>query len=195
MIGLAIVAGPVFGVGLWIGSHMFGLASEATFRRICYALIAASAFSACRSSTACSVADHRPLHTTACAHGSLIIKSARGKFMLHRRDILKLCALGRRRCACTNSAALAQTAAKPRTKIVFLGTKGGPRIGLGRSNPANLIMVNGTPIVLDCGEGVSHQLVAATCRCNRSNTFFSAIFTPITTSNTATSPITDGRRD
>lgn len=43
VIGLAFIAGPVFGVGLWIGSHMFGLASEATFRRVCYALIAVSA--------------------------------------------------------------------------------------------------------------------------------------------------------
>lgn len=41
---LAIVAGPVFGFGLWIGSHMFGLASEAAFRRVCYALIAVAAF-------------------------------------------------------------------------------------------------------------------------------------------------------
>jgi ribonuclease BN (tRNA processing enzyme) len=82
--------------------------------------------------------------------------------MLHRRDILKLSALGSAAALARMPAALAQTAAtKPRTRIVFLGTKGGPRIGLGRSNPANLIMVNGTPIVLDCGEGVSHQLVAA----------------------------------
>jgi hypothetical protein len=43
VIGLALAAGPVFGVGLWIGSHMFGLASDTTFRRVCYALIAASA--------------------------------------------------------------------------------------------------------------------------------------------------------
>ena len=41
---LAAIAGPIFGVGLWIGSHMFGLASEATFRRVCYVLIAVSAF-------------------------------------------------------------------------------------------------------------------------------------------------------
>jgi ribonuclease BN (tRNA processing enzyme) len=40
-------------------------------------------------------------------------------------------------------------------------TKGGPRVGLGRSNPANLVMVNDTPFVIDCGMGVSHQLVSA----------------------------------
>ena len=34
---------PAYGLGLWLGSHMFGFASEATFRRICYALIAIAA--------------------------------------------------------------------------------------------------------------------------------------------------------
>lgn len=43
VIGLAILSGPVFGIGLWIGTRMFGLASETTFRRVCYAMIAASA--------------------------------------------------------------------------------------------------------------------------------------------------------
>jgi hypothetical protein len=33
----------MFGIGLWLGSRMFGLASEETFRRICYALIALAA--------------------------------------------------------------------------------------------------------------------------------------------------------
>ena len=43
IVGLAVITGPVFGVGLWIGAHMFGFASETSFRRICYAMIAASA--------------------------------------------------------------------------------------------------------------------------------------------------------
>ena len=43
VIGLALLTGPVFGIGLWIGAHMFGLAGETTFRRVCYALIAVSA--------------------------------------------------------------------------------------------------------------------------------------------------------
>jgi uncharacterized membrane protein YfcA len=40
VIGLALIIGPIYGLGLWAGSQTFGLASEATFRRICYALIA-----------------------------------------------------------------------------------------------------------------------------------------------------------
>jgi uncharacterized membrane protein YfcA len=43
VIGLAVLTGPAFGVGLWLGSQMFGLASEENFRRACYALIALAA--------------------------------------------------------------------------------------------------------------------------------------------------------
>ncbi|MEH2481217.1 putative membrane protein YfcA [Nitrobacteraceae bacterium AZCC 2146] len=43
VLGLAVVTGPLFGLGLWLGSKLFGRASDDAFRRICYALIAASA--------------------------------------------------------------------------------------------------------------------------------------------------------
>jgi len=43
VVGLAVITGPLFGLGLWIGSKLFGAASDETFRRICYALIAVSA--------------------------------------------------------------------------------------------------------------------------------------------------------
>jgi ribonuclease BN (tRNA processing enzyme) len=78
--------------------------------------------------------------------------------MIGRRDALKLTLAGA--AAFVAPAVLAQTA-KPRTRLVFLGTKGGPRVGVGPSNPANLVMVNDTPFVIDCGMGVSHQLVSA----------------------------------
>ena len=57
--------------------------------------------------------------------------------MIDRRDALKL-ALGS--AAALASPALAQTPAKPRTRIIFLGTKGGPRVTMGASNPANLVI-------------------------------------------------------
>lgn len=79
--------------------------------------------------------------------------------MIDRRNVLKL-ALGST-AALAAPSMLAQTTAKPRTRITFLGTKGGPRVGVGPSNPANLVMVNDTPFVIDCGMGVSHQLVSA----------------------------------
>ncbi|MBR0649851.1 sulfite exporter TauE/SafE family protein [Roseomonas terrae] len=40
---LALAAGPAYGVGLWAGAALFGLASETTFRRTAYGLILAAA--------------------------------------------------------------------------------------------------------------------------------------------------------
>ncbi len=36
----SLVVGPVYGFGVWFGASLFGKASEAVFRTICYALIA-----------------------------------------------------------------------------------------------------------------------------------------------------------
>jgi len=48
------------------------------------------------------------------------------------------------------------------TRLILLGTKGGPSLGrIGRSNAANLILINDIPYVVDCGYGVSRQLIAA----------------------------------
>jgi ribonuclease BN (tRNA processing enzyme) len=79
--------------------------------------------------------------------------------MIDRRDALKLALCSA--AALAAPAALAQSPAKPRTRIVFLGTKGGPRVDVGPSNPANLVVVNDTPYVIDCGMGVSRQLASA----------------------------------
>lgn len=79
--------------------------------------------------------------------------------MIDRRKLLKGAAAVAAMTAA--SRAMAQDKPKPRTRIVFLGTKGGPRVSVGRSNPASVLLVNGTPYVIDCGMGVSHQLAAA----------------------------------
>ena len=42
---LALVVGPSYGLGLFLGSRAFGLASEAVFRRLCFAMIAVSVIS------------------------------------------------------------------------------------------------------------------------------------------------------
>ncbi len=48
------------------------------------------------------------------------------------------------------------------TRLILLGTKGGPRVGeAGRSNPATLIVINDVPYLVDCGYGTSKQLIAA----------------------------------
>src|SRR6266404_4320980 len=48
------------------------------------------------------------------------------------------------------------------TRIILLGTKGGPTLGTsGRSNPATLLLIKDIPYVIDCGYGVSRQLIKA----------------------------------
>src|SRR5262245_41967109 len=62
---------------------------------------------------------------------------------------------------------LAHQQTKP-TRIVLLGTKGGPSVSnAGRSNPATLLVINDVPYVIDCGYGVSRQLVNAGVALNR----------------------------
>lgn len=78
--------------------------------------------------------------------------------MIDRRNALKL-ALGS--AAVLAAPGVRAQTDKALTRIVFLGTKGGPRVGMGASNPANLVVVNDTPFVIDCGMGVSRQLVRA----------------------------------
>jgi ribonuclease BN (tRNA processing enzyme) len=55
-----------------------------------------------------------------------------------------------------------------KTRVVLLGTKGGPRVGeSGRSNPSTLILIDDVPYIVDCGSGVSRQLIAAGISLNR----------------------------
>lgn len=46
-------------------------------------------------------------------------------------------------------------------RLVLLGTKGGPVVTGRRSNPASLLIIAGAPYVIDCGYGVTRQLVSA----------------------------------
>ena len=51
---------------------------------------------------------------------------------------------------------------KKRTRLILLGTKGGPDLSdSGRSNPATMILINDVPYVIDCGYGVSRQIMSA----------------------------------
>jgi len=47
------------------------------------------------------------------------------------------------------------------TRLILLGTKGGPRLGGRRKNPSTLLLINGVPYVVDCGYGTSQQPIAA----------------------------------
>jgi ribonuclease BN (tRNA processing enzyme) len=55
--------------------------------------------------------------------------------------------------------------------LFTIGTKGGPRVG-GRKNPANLLMIDGEPFVIDCGYGVADGLVRAGLGLERLSTIF-----------------------
>lgn len=81
--------------------------------------------------------------------------------MIDRRALLIGATIGAAASAAPFRALAQAGGNKPRTRIVFLGTKGGPRVGIGASNPANAVVVNGIPYVIDCGMGVSRQLVSA----------------------------------
>ena len=52
---------------------------------------------------------------------------------------------------------------KKTTRIILLGTKGGPTLTTktNRTNPATLILINDVPYLIDCGYGVSRQLIKA----------------------------------
>jgi ribonuclease BN (tRNA processing enzyme) len=47
-----------------------------------------------------------------------------------------------------------------RTRLILLGTRGGPRVGE-RKNASTLLLINDTPYVVDCGYGVTRQLFTA----------------------------------
>ena len=53
------------------------------------------------------------------------------------------------------------SAQKTKTRLILLGTGGGPRPRAATSAPAQVIIANGVPYVVECGDGVSRQLATA----------------------------------
>jgi len=74
-----------------------------------------------------------------------------------------------RRHLLANGAAVVASACLPRvgtaqdskTRLILLGTGGGPRPRRSSSAPAQVIVVNNAAYVVDCGDGVARQLVLA----------------------------------
>lgn len=72
-----------------------------------------------------------------------------------RRTLLALAASA---CAAWPSNAAADAG---RTRLILLGTAGGPRPLMSRSAPAEAIVSNGSIYIVDCGYGVARQMVLA----------------------------------
>lgn len=71
------------------------------------------------------------------------------------------------------SAALsAQTPPAHPMTWVTLGTQGGPVLAGGRAEPANLLLVDGKPWIVDCGDGAMEHAVAAGIEPKQINTAF-----------------------
>ena len=69
-------------------------------------------------------------------------------------------------CALLRNVTFAQ--ARNSTRLILLGTKGGPRVGeAGRSNPSTLLLINDVPYLIDCGYGTTRQLINAGVDVNR----------------------------
>jgi ribonuclease BN (tRNA processing enzyme) len=63
--------------------------------------------------------------------------------------------------AATLGQAAAAQAQRPRTRLILLGTKGGPTPSATRVGASSLLMVGNRPYVIDCADGVARQLVRA----------------------------------
>lgn len=55
----------------------------------------------------------------------------------------------------------AASSTKPSTRLITLGTRGGPIPTVGRAQSSNVLIVNGTLYIVDAGEGVTRRLTRA----------------------------------
>ena len=61
----------------------------------------------------------------------------------------------------TSGMLISASAPLPQTRLILLGTGGGPRPRKTRSAPAQVLVVGNDAYVIDCGDGVARQLVLA----------------------------------
>jgi len=85
-----------------------------------------------------------------------------------RRRFLATASLGFAATLLLPSAVLAEAGnAKKRTRLILLGTKGGPRPVGDRYAPSQVIVIDNVPYVIDCGDGVSWRFTAAGLALNK----------------------------
>jgi ribonuclease BN (tRNA processing enzyme) len=85
-----------------------------------------------------------------------------------RRDLLRnalatasLLPLGGLRAAIAAAPTTSGSNASAATQLILLGTKGGPTPSALRAAPANALLIEGQPYLIDCGNGVALQLAKA----------------------------------
>jgi ribonuclease BN (tRNA processing enzyme) len=82
-----------------------------------------------------------------------------------RRTVLtsavSLAAFGFARPLLAQNNAAARPPAPAGTRLILLGTRGGPGVDLSRSETASAVVVDGVPYLVDCGYGTMRALVAA----------------------------------
>lgn len=93
-------------------------------------------------------------------------KSGRATFRQDRREILRATALvaaaASFQLGCTTERPFASPPATSlKSRLILLGTGGGPTPKPNRSAPAQVIVVNGATYVIDCGDGVARQMAMA----------------------------------
>jgi ribonuclease BN (tRNA processing enzyme) len=74
---------------------------------------------------------------------------------------LGLAALGLTSRALGQPPAAGRPAPPPGTRLVMLGTRGGPGVSVDRGETASAVVVDGVPYLVDCGYGTMRALVAA----------------------------------
>lgn len=78
-----------------------------------------------------------------------------------RRRLLQAAGLSMAALACPGSLLARSPAAAARSRLILLGTAGGPTPKAERSAPANALVVDDAIYVIDCGNGVARQMAKA----------------------------------
>ncbi|MGH6763666.1 MAG: MBL fold metallo-hydrolase [Phyllobacterium sp.] len=89
-----------------------------------------------------------------------------------RRTGLKFLAAGALALQVRPAAAETGNVARKGTRLILLGTGGGPTPLPGRNQPANVLLVNDEPYVVDAGNGVARQLMLAGIAAHRVGNIF-----------------------
>ena len=80
---------------------------------------------------------------------------------LYRRQFMKMVSATAAVSALGAGQVFAQEAKASKTRLILLGTGGGPTPLPGRNQPASVLLINDEPYVIDAGNGVTRQLMLA----------------------------------